>query len=202
MLKSQKNFLGLFKANFEEVYRNQEIGSSPSFGIGYRGKNSSYLKMDSSLFIHMGKLEPILYKINPQKKDQSDHEFLSILLGNLKKNLGYLNSPDYFVEGNIMTIPPEHPNPIEDSSKDLTNILCAFAGFTKDYYKDVLNKARERKNLDLVAGRIANWSIKNEKEPLWIVFNYYPNEAPDQLIRVLEGDDLDEFLKQNSEENL
>ncbi|MCX6750557.1 MAG: hypothetical protein NTZ83_03800, partial [Candidatus Pacearchaeota archaeon] len=166
-----------------------------AFGICYRGRNSQYLRMEDSSQ-NLRKITPIIHKLSSQEDDLNDLKFLSNLDSKLKRFLGSGSIGKYNLETGLITIPLplDQSNQTEESKSELPNLLYAFAGITKQFYETVTSKIKEKKIMDNIGAYMILWSLKDKKDPLEIIFNYHLEEAPNELLRILKGEDLENFI--------
>lgn len=197
-----QNFLNLFEEYFDNFSRDKSINNSLAFGICYRGRNSQYLQIEDSSTANLRKDSPIIYELNSQEDSLHDLSFISSLNNKLKKTFEIGATEDYNFKIGLMTIPFYQFNKLEESENDLPNLLYVFAGMTKRFYEQSQNKIKEKKRMDNLGASIMLWNLKNEKNPLEIIFNYYIEEFPNELFRVVKGKDLDKFFSDYSLENL
>jgi len=192
-----------FEAYFDEFSRKDNIGNSPSFGICYRGRNSKYLLIDDSSQ-NPKRITPIVHKLSSQEDELNDLKFLSNLDSRLKRFLGFESLGKYNLETGLITIPVhlDQSNSIEESKNELPNLLYTFAGITKPFYETASSKIKEKKDMDNIGAYMILWSLKDEKDPLEIIFNYHLEEAPNELLRVIKGKDLLDFISKYSLKNI
>jgi hypothetical protein len=194
-----QNFLNCFEGYFDEFSRKDNIANSPSFGICYRSRNSKYLQTDD-YSQNLRKITPIVHKLSSQEESLNDLKFLSNLDSKLKRFLGSELIGKYNLETGLITIPIplDQFNQPEESKNELSTLIYAFAGITKEFYENVTNKIKEKKILDNIGAYMILWSLKDEKNPLEVKFNYHLEESPNELSRILKGKDLENFIAEYS----
>jgi hypothetical protein len=189
-------FMESFNDLFEEFYRSKNIANSPCFGVCYRSRNARYLQTNEYAQ-HSKKITPIVHKLSSHDESLNDLKFLSNLDSRLKRFLGSNLTGKYNLETGLITLPLDKSDIPEESENTLPSFIYSFAGITKDFYDNTTNKIKEKKMLDNIGAYLLLWSLKEDKNPLEIIFNYYPEESPNELLRVLKGKDLEEFIKRN-----
>ncbi|MGY4884433.1 MAG: hypothetical protein ACP5NZ_02530 [Nanobdellota archaeon] len=193
------NLLNDFDTHFDNFCRNKEISNSPSFGICYRGRNSRYLHTDE---YSQRKNLPIIHKLNSEDEAQnSDLKFIENLENKLRKELDAKQLGKYIIETGYITIPMELSSQSDESRNELPNLIYVFGGMTKNFYETIHNKIKEKKDLDYVALSMIFWGLKNDKNPLELIFNYYPQEAPDELLRVIKDKELEILISKHDLSN-
>ncbi len=191
-----QKFMESFNNLFEEFYRSKNIANSPSFGVCYRSRNAKYLQTDE-YSQDSKKTTPIIHKLSSQEEDLNDLKFLSNLDSRVKRFLGPGLIGKYNLETGLITLPLDKSDLPEESENVLPSFIYSFAGITKDFYDNITNKTKEKKMLDNIGAYVLLWSLKDDKNPLEIIFNYYPEESPNELLRILKGKDLEEFIKKH-----
>jgi hypothetical protein len=197
------NFLNWFEGYFDEFSRKENIGNSPSFGICYRGRNSKYLLIDDSSQ-NPKRISPLVHKLSSQEDELNDLKFLSNLDARLRRFLGFDSIGKYNLETGLITIPVplDQSSSTEESKNELPNLLYTFAGITKSFYETASSKIKERKDMDTIGAYMILWSLKEEKNPLEIIFNYHLEEAQNELLRILKGKDLENFIAEHDLKNI
>jgi hypothetical protein len=185
------NLLNYFNAYFSNFCKKQKIENNPSFGICYKGKNSEILKIIQN---NSKNLTPIVHKISSEDEDVNDLKFISHLDDNLRKYLGFERFGKYSFETGFITLPSNTINKEELQTQETPNLIYILGGISSKSYNDSPEKTKEKNILETKVASIVLWSLKNQKEPLQINFNYNLQESENKILRILGKESLERFI--------
>ncbi len=175
-----------FKMDFEKFYENKIIDYNPALGISYRLRDPQHIWDD--------KISPTTYDLTAKEEISPDLDFIRGLYKNLRKTSEYGTPEEFNFKLKLAIIPL---NPLNA----LGTFLYVHMGMPKSFCEQSKNPRKATSFVDKMGTSTIIWSLKNQKKPVELAFNYDFCNFPESSLRGLKGHNLDEFLKSISSEN-
>lgn len=170
--------------DFDNFAYSTPIRGNPSMGISYRVRDSFPISSKNNTVL--------AYDITSKEQLSPDLDFIYSLNNKLNKLSGGNGGDFYFKLKLATTLPLDQPN-------TFGNFLYAHFGTTEEMHRTDPNSKSAKQLIDKIGSELTLWSLKNNKKPTEIVFNYnfcnLQNENQGEIEKVLKGHNLDKFIK-------
>jgi hypothetical protein len=179
-----------FAIDFDKFTEEENIKNNPSLGISYRLRDPS--------LIHSGDELARTYDLISKGELSPDLEFIHVLNDRLKR-ISDGNKGEFYFKLKLATIPLGPLN-------NLGNFLYAYLGTTEQLHQNDINSKKASKLIDNIGSETILLSVRIEKKPLELKFNYnfckLQEENQGDLYTNLRGNNLNDFIKSLSSESL